>query len=89
MSQITTDTYSVPVDIIAAASTALFRGRVNAQLLDGDEDSGTVKLRITSDEQNPLHRKAMENFRWMISQYNGYRHGDTENNGYVETDLED
>jgi hypothetical protein len=70
-----TEIYPIPVDVIAAASQAIRKGRLSAQIIDGKEQQGVVIVKLTYNISDDNQGKAIDNILDMIKEYNDYRFG--------------
>ena len=61
--------------VMIETAQALKQGGVEAHLTDGDDDEGTLTLKVEYDRASRLSLAAIENIESMIRQFDQFRYG--------------
>ena len=71
-----TKNYTVPMEIIIEVSQLFQQFGISAELNGGDDESGSVHLKVHLDPQSSTHQQVRKNTERMIEDFLGYRYND-------------
>ena len=74
-----TKNYKVPMEIIIEVSQLFQKFGISAELNGGDDESGSVHLKINLDPKSSIHQQVRKNIELMVQTFQIYRFGEDEN----------